>query len=596
MLYTLAGFRGVSPRQPPGGAADLTLEKPDRLAVPGGGFTGWFFTAPDHSIPAVKTIASLFLAALLFPSAAGAQLVETNVALGKPTTGDVAFGYPTSNGNDGNVGTFTHADNLNAPPGNPFWSVDLQGTFDLMRVEIVDRIGCCDPNRFNGSEIRILDSLGTQIGATLTVNDLLPSSPDEAGATRTFDNGGAGWPGAASVRIDGYTQYFQFAEFRAIALQPPTAVNVAVYGAATASAPTWPGLGPQNLIDGNALTVTHPQGAAGETLGFTYTVNLGTLYHFERLEILNRTACCPERLTNYRVRLHHDAGGAPGPAVWSADVRTDGSNSGDGGVDTLVAGDDPAGTFAGQFITVENLSSEAYNPQIAELRAFSFDPRPVNLATGKPVELFDATGTPAATWNGFPASFLVDGILGTFSHPQPQFSSGYYYRIDLGAETPVGEVRVSGRLDGCCPERLNNARLEIRDGNFNTVWQHILTGQVTAQTAVATGDVTGRYVIIVNTDGADYGPQVSEVVVLPPLPQEVFQITAANFNIPAGTGTLTFTSRPGFAYFLEGGPNLIDWTLLLGGIEATGNTTTVNFIDPGMPGSPNRYYRVQKLP
>jgi hypothetical protein len=554
------------------------------------------FTVPDHSIPAVKTIASFLIATLLFSVDAGAQLVDTNIALGKPTTGDVAFGYPTSNGNDGNVATFTHADNVSAPPGNPNWTVDFQGTFNLTRVEVVDRIGCCDPNRFNGSEIRILDSLGTQIGATLTVNDLVPSSPDEAGATRSFNNGGAGWPGAASVRIDGYTQYFQFAEFRAFALQPPTPVNVAIYGVATSSAPTWPGQAPQNLIDGNPGTVTHPQGAAGETLGFTYTVNLGSLYHFDRLEVVNRTACCPERLTNYRVRLHNASGNAPGPAVWTATLRTDGSNSGDGGVDSLVAGDDPAGTFAGQFITVENLSSEAYNPQIAELRAFSLDARPANLATGKPVTCHDATGNPAGTWNGFPASFLVDGALGTFSHPLSQASAGYYYRIDLGAETPVGEVRVSGRLDGCCPDRLNNARLEIRDGNFNTVWQHILTGQVTSQTAVATGDVTGRYVVIVNTDGADYGPQISEVVVLPPSPQEVFQITAMNFNIPAGTGTLTFTSRPGFAYILEGGPNPSDWTLLLGGIEATGNATTVNFNDPNMPGSPRRNYRVQKLP
>lgn len=64
-----------------------------------------------------------------------AQLVETNVALGKPTTGDTAFGFPTSNGNDGSISTFNHADNVNPAPDNPYWTVDLQGAFHLMRVD-----------------------------------------------------------------------------------------------------------------------------------------------------------------------------------------------------------------------------------------------------------------------------------------------------------------------------------------------------------------------------------------------------------------------------------------------------------------------------
>ena len=157
-------------------------------------------------------------------------------------------------------------------------------------------------------------------------------------------------------------------------------VNVAPSGLASASAATWQGQPAGNIIDGSATTQSHPLGAAGETLGFKYTVNLYASYPFETLELVNRTGCWPERLSNYRVSLHEDDEGAPGPAVWSADIRTDGSNSGDAGVDSLTADLDPTGTFVGQYIIVENLSNAAYNPQIAELRALSFQAPPANLA------------------------------------------------------------------------------------------------------------------------------------------------------------------------------------------------------------------------
>jgi hypothetical protein len=543
----------------------------------------------------MKTL--FLLAVFVLSSAARAQLVDTNVALAKPTSGDVAFGFPTSNGNDGNVATFNHADNVSLPPNNPYWTVDLQGTFNLKRVEIVDRLGCCDPNRLNGSEIHILDGNGVQIGATLLVDGLPPSTPDLATGTRIFDNGGNGWAGASSVRIDGHTQYFQFSEFRAIALLPPQAVNVAVNGLITASGPIYTGQAVTAIIDGNPASFAHPLADFG-TMGFTYTVNLFDRYTFDRLELLNRGDCCPERLTNVRVTLHNDDGtGAPGPAVWSAAVRADGTNSGFGGLDMLTANLDPAGTFAGQFIRVENLSDQPYNPQIAELRAFSFSSPPPNLANGKPVGCYDASGVPVGTWPGFPASNLVDGVPGTFSHPQPQLSANHYFQVDIGTDTPIGKIKLNGRLDGCCPERLVDSRLEILDGSSNTVFQKVVTGQVTNAVTITTGGVTGRYVRIINANGADYGPQVGELSVFPPdTAPFLFLITSATINPAAGTGSVTFTSETGASYAVLGSSNMTAWTEVAGNIASGGATTTKTFADPGLAGSTRRYYQVKKLP
>src|SRR6185295_1936146 len=56
--------------------------------------------------------------------------------------------------------------------------------------------------------------------------------------------------------------------------------------------------------------------------------------------------------------------------LWSADIRTDGSHSPDGGQDVLTSNLNPGGTFSGRFIRIINLSNLAYNPQIAELEVY----------------------------------------------------------------------------------------------------------------------------------------------------------------------------------------------------------------------------------
>jgi hypothetical protein len=526
-----------------------------------------------------------------------AQLVETNVALNKPTAGDVAFGFPTSNGNDGLTSTFNHADNVNPPPSNPFWTVDLEGLFDLVRIEIVDRLGCCDPNRLNGSEIRLLDSMGIQIGAPLVVAGLPPSSPDETTGTLSFDNGGAGWTGVAGIRVDGYNQYFQFSELRAISLQPPGPAqprNVAMNGFARASGTLWPGTAASNIVDGNPATFAHPEAAAG-TLGFTFTVDLLYSYMFEKIEILNRSNCCPERLSNYRVRLHGDDGsGQPGAAVWTTDVRTDGTDSGLSGVDLLTADLDPAGTFAGRFITIENLNDFEYSPQIAEVRAFTFDPVRSDLATGKPVTCHDAGGQSVPTWPGFPTSHVTDGLFATITHPLDQFSSGYYFEIDLGAEMAIGSILLSGRLDGCCPERLTDPTLQILDDASNSVGMQVM-GVITEPIEVDLGNVTGRYLRIINTNGADYGPQISELRVYPPaVPTSPFQITSLVANPATGDGTVTFTSEPGAVYSLFSSANLVNWTVVSASITSDGAITVENFHDDALVGALSRYYRVRR--
>ncbi len=154
---------------------------------------------------------------------------------------------------------------------------------------------------------------------------------------------------------------------RAQAELPP---NLAFGQPVISSGPNWGSFKPGSLTDGDPNTFTHPEAASG-TRGFYYQVDLGRFFRLDRIVLRNRAdGCCPERLSNFRVELYADSGGEPGALNWGADLRTDSSNSGTAGIDTITAASDPAGAFAGRFIRIVNISDAPYNPQLAEIEAY----------------------------------------------------------------------------------------------------------------------------------------------------------------------------------------------------------------------------------
>src|SRR4051812_16396580 len=75
--------------------------------------------------------------------------------------------------------------------------------------------------------------------------------------------------------------------------QPNLARGVAV----DASGPTWSGLVPASLTDGDPGTFVHPLASSG-TLGFYFEIDLGRTFKLDRIVLRNRNdGCCPERLT-----------------------------------------------------------------------------------------------------------------------------------------------------------------------------------------------------------------------------------------------------------------------------------------------------------
>jgi hypothetical protein len=140
--------------------------------------------------------------------------VEPNLALGKPATQTNTYNNDTANYGpgiavDGNIGNITHTENV----GPVSWQVDLEAATDLGRVELVNRVDGCCPERLNGAVLKVLDAAQQVI---YTAN---PFSDAGVGQVFTFDNGGAGFPDARYIRVEHNNQYLSIAELRAFAPQ-----------------------------------------------------------------------------------------------------------------------------------------------------------------------------------------------------------------------------------------------------------------------------------------------------------------------------------------------------------------------------------------
>ena len=311
---------------------------------------------------------------------------EQNVAFGKPTFGDTAFSAPTSRGNDGidgfdNSGNWTHADYptsatpypgeaTNAP--NPYWEVDLQGSYQLDRFVVTDRVGCCTGSRLDGSIVTLYGAGGSVVGTqTLT-------AAAGGGDVLSFDNAGLGFSGVERVRIDGSNggtpiQYFQFSEFEAFAtIQTPInwalGGGVQYYDASGTPVGSWPSLPASNVTDGNPNSLSHPNNPTPHA-GFYVDVDLGQEILIDSLDLTGRLdGCCPDRLEGYTIEFR-DASGAlvhsmahPGQTAATENIDVIGSYGGDGPL--------------AQIVRVVNTSGNDYGPQIGELEVYGVTPVP----------------------------------------------------------------------------------------------------------------------------------------------------------------------------------------------------------------------------
>ena len=150
-------------------------------------------------------------------------------------------------------------------------------------------------------------------------------------------------------------------------------VNIAVGKPVTTNLPTFGGYPATNVTDGDATTFSEPESIPA--VGFYFQVDLGQEVALQSIELYSRINCCPDRLSNVRMSVYADNGGVPGTENWFLEIRPDGSNHFQGGVDILTASMQPAGLFRGRFLRITNTGNQSYAPEVAEIQAFEA-PRP----------------------------------------------------------------------------------------------------------------------------------------------------------------------------------------------------------------------------
>lgn len=300
--------------------------------------------------------------------------------------------------------------------------------------------------------------------------------------------------------------------------------NLALGRPVTASAATYGGASPLLLTDGRYNNFVH--GASGTATSFAYTIDLGQPVAVDLMEIFNRgDGCCPDRLTNYRVSVHNAApNGSIGAAVWSADVRTDGTNSGVGGIDSV-----PAGRSAvGQYVKIEKIDNGATNYwlQVAEVEVGGSYMK--NYALGAPV-------TPSGSvYPGYPAANLTDGDLNTFTHANTPGGGTFFYDIDLGDDPlNINSIYVRNRNDGSAPDRLSEYTVSVHLDDNGTIGPEVWSATVRADgsnSGVGGVDVLtagldpggtfyGQWIRIAGPSDIAYSPQIAEVQVFATIPE-----------------------------------------------------------------------------
>ena len=103
------------------------------------------------------------------------------------------------------------------------------------------------------------------------------------------------------------------------------------------------------------------------------------------------------------------------------------------------------------------------------------------ILNGIPAKAID--GNTSGVWNAVPSS-----VTHTANQPQP------WWELDLGANYDVGMIKVYGRTDSCCIERLSDYDIFILDSDRNIVWSSYQANAPEPSVLVNANGAAGRYV------------------------------------------------------------------------------------------------------
>ncbi len=386
---------------------------------------------------------------------------------------------------DGSGTTFS----LTADAPGSFWMAEFGRPYPLTQIQIVNR-AAPDDAELGGLTLRLLD-MDDQVvfqtsltnpgsAATLTLN--LPAGISTRAMWIGLPDGQTNAAGTFRVGV---------AELRAYGVlnmpfgpEPPgTAPTNAVQVWQSSEFPGYPA---GNGIDGNTGNFTH----TGNNPNGFWMADLGRAMPVTRIEIVNRSSCCAERLAGLVLRIYDGA---------SNNVHT--ANLVNVGLGGTWSNLPPGGTTGRWFrVGLENNQTNGggnYYVTIAEARVFSGTtnvlvtagsaPVPVtnNLASFKPAWMLRLTASVPAATNA------NDDNYSTETKTTSATVDGYW-ETDLGATYALYGVR-SIAASGI-GYRLTNTIIRLYDDAHESVFAQRVTGVPDAYDSDLNGPVFARYV------------------------------------------------------------------------------------------------------
>ena len=385
---------------------------------------------------------------------------------------------------DGASGTFSLTANT---PGS-YWMAALGRPYPLTRIELVNRAAPNDAE-MRGLTLRLFNMDDQVVYQTNLVNPgpgatsvlSLPADLSARsvwiGLPGTQTNGAGNYRvGLAEVRLYGVLSLPYGPEPLAVVTNQASVYQSSEYGGFPAA----------NAVDGNLNNFTH----TADVVDSFWMADLGRVATIDRVEIVDRAGCCPERLANLVLRIFDGASNSVAAAFLT--------NPGDGGTWTNYP---PAGT-QGRWIRV-GLENGQLNGggnhyvTLAEARVFSGGTNVLGFLAGPAV---DVTNNLAS----FKPSYMVrldssvpaatnanDNNYATETHTTWATVDGYW-EVDLGATYALYGVR-SVAASGIS-YRLTNTTVRVYDGAHDSVFAKKVTGTPDAFDTDLNGPVFGRYV------------------------------------------------------------------------------------------------------
>ena len=386
---------------------------------------------------------------------------------------------------DGNGLTFS----LTTDTPGSFWQAELGRAYALTRVELVNRAAPNDA-AMGGLTLRLLNMDDQVVFETGVTN---PGSGGVFGV-----NLPAGlqarilWVGLAGSQTNGAGNYrVGLAEARLFGvLDMPHSPEP--FGSATNVVRVWQSsdfstLYPAaNAVDGTNSTFSH----TADIPNSYWMADLGRVFPLDRIEIVNRTDCCGNRMSNLVLRVYDGASNTISSVVLT--------NTAQGSTYTHNLA--PAGNARWIRVGLENNQQNGgtnYYVTIGEIRAFAYGTNVLKLPAAAVVSV---TNNLASFKNSYmlrlnasvpAASNANDDNYSTETKTTSATVDGYW-EVDLGATYALYGVR-SIAASGI-GTRLTNATVRLYDANHNSVFGQRITGAPDVFDTDLNGPIFARYV------------------------------------------------------------------------------------------------------